>query len=196
MPVYTYRCSDGHEQDRVFKFEDRPDSVKCGCGLGAKRIFSVRKTPAVAHSEALKVRQERWSGTAWHEFVCEAGHSDLIEVDFKAGEMTGPRRCASCGGTARVRYQAKIDRFSERFPYYDRGLGCWVKSKKDRLQKAAARGLEPVDGDMDFAIDAAFRREDDEREADERYLAEVHDKYENHPAYADYRKARDQGLVG
>ena len=27
-----------------------------------------------------------------------------------------------------------IDRFSERFPYFDRGLGCMVTSKNQRLE--------------------------------------------------------------
>ena len=84
-----------------------------------------------------------------------------------------------------------IDRFGERFPYFDRGLGCMVTSKKDRLSKCKDLGVVPVDGDVDYSSDLGNLERKHAEE--DRIVADIQDKVENHPGYAEYRKQKDQG---
>ena len=87
----------------------------------------------------------------------------------------------------------RIDRWSERFPYYDRGLGVLLTSKQHRRDICKERGLTPVDGDWD--LDGAFREFDDTNEKEEKEYADYCDRLDNHPAFADWRKANDQGRI-
>jgi len=84
-----------------------------------------------------------------------------------------------------------IDRFSERFPYFDRGLGCMVTSKKDRLSKAKERGVVPIDGDIDYSTEMSNLQQKHQEE--DKIVEDVQHKMDNHPAYAEYRKLKDQG---
>ncbi len=84
-----------------------------------------------------------------------------------------------------------IDRFSERFPYFDRGLGCMVTSKKDRLSKAKERGVVPIDGDIDYSGEMSNLQQKHQEE--DKIVEDIQDKMDNHPAYAEYRKLKDQG---
>lgn len=48
MPVYDYRCPDGHTHEEVFKADDVSDSVDCdehGCPWRARRVWSVPSMP-------------------------------------------------------------------------------------------------------------------------------------------------------
>ena len=84
-----------------------------------------------------------------------------------------------------------IDRFSERFPYFGRGLGCMVTSKKHRLSKAKELGVVPVDGDIDYSGDLSKL---EQRHAEEdKIVADIQEKVKHHPGYAEYRKQKEQG---
>ena len=84
-----------------------------------------------------------------------------------------------------------IDRFSERFPYYDRGLGMVLTSKQHRMQVCAEKGVVPVDGDIDFSDNIGKIQRKNEEE--DKIVADLQDRAENHPGYAEYRKLKDQG---
>lgn len=41
MPLYTYRCPDGHDTDHVFGITDvKPKTRPCGCGRRAVRVIT------------------------------------------------------------------------------------------------------------------------------------------------------------
>lgn len=40
MPLYSYRCPNGHEEDHVFSHTMKPETVKCQCGRIAKSIIN------------------------------------------------------------------------------------------------------------------------------------------------------------
>ena len=84
-----------------------------------------------------------------------------------------------------------IDRFSERFPYYDRGLGCMVTSKNHRLEKCEELGVVPIDGDIDYSPD--FSKIEQQHAEEDRIVEDIQDKIEHHPGYAEYRKQKEQG---
>jgi hypothetical protein len=84
-----------------------------------------------------------------------------------------------------------IDRFGERFPYFDRGLGQMVTSKKHRLEVCKKKGVVPIDGDIDYSDD--YNKLVRKHEEEDKIVEDIQDKVENHPGYADYRKQKDQG---
>ena len=82
---------------------------------------------------------------------------------------------------------------SERFPYYDRGLGVMLKSKAHRKDICKQRGLTPVDGDWD--LDSEYRKMDDINEKEQREYKDYCDKFDNSPEFREVRKLRDQGRL-
>ena len=88
---------------------------------------------------------------------------------------------------------SNIDRWSERFPYYDRGLGVMLRSKAHRREICKQRGLTPVEGDYDeekIFSEFAKRRESEEKEYND-YV----DKLDNSPEFTEFRRAREQGRL-
>tara|TARA_R100000458_G_C8228397_1_gene210801 strand:- start:242 stop:853 length:612 start_codon:yes stop_codon:yes gene_type:complete len=201
MPLYEYNCAACSAISSWFgSYESRPDNIKCEkCGDQAKYQISVsmyqsNEAAALIESQKFKTNEENWSGIAWHSFVCEdCNDEDLQTVDFKNGEDLSPRECMKCGGKTNVQIEARIDRFSERFPYFDKGLGCWLKSKAHRREVCKQRGLVPVGGDYDFDKQASKQAATDEK--NQRSWEALHDKYENSPAFRKYRIARDKGMI-
>jgi putative FmdB family regulatory protein len=201
MPLYDFRCQDCSELTPwVGPFSKRPEVIDCEkCGKQANRIFTVSRfqsNDAAARIEKQRFRtnEENWSGNAWHEFICDkCGVDDLICIEFKKGEDISPRQCESCDGTMRVKLSANIDRFSENFPYFDRGLGCWLKSKSHRKQIMKEKGLACIDGNVDFEAQADKQRYRDEENT--KAWEKLNDRYENHPGFKDYRRARDKGII-
>ena len=84
-----------------------------------------------------------------------------------------------------------IDRFGERFPYFDRGLGRVVTSKNHRLEVCKELGVVPVDGDIDYSTE--YGKLERKHQEEDKIVADLQDKVENHPGYAEYRKKKDQG---
>ena len=201
MPLYDFKCS---ECDRISSWfgshSQRPPSISCeGCGESAAYTIAVSQyqsndAAAKLESKGFRVNDENWSGVAWHTFVCDdCGEDDLEDVNFKAGEGLEPRKCSQCGGVTKVRLEANIDRFSEQFPYFDKGLGCWLKSKAHRREVCRKRGLVPLDGDYDFDKQASNVAAKDEK--NHAAWTELEDRYEHHPAFRKYRAAREKGMI-
>ena len=84
-----------------------------------------------------------------------------------------------------------IDRFSERFPYFDRGLGVMLTSKRHRREVMRQKGVVAVDGDLD--IGASARKSEAIKKEDEAILADMKHRLEHHPGYKEYRQLRDRG---
>ena len=86
---------------------------------------------------------------------------------------------------------ARIDRWSEQFPYYDRGLGVMLKNKAHRREICKQRGLTPVEGD--YNEEKIFSEFDSRRESEEKEYNDDVDRLDNSPEFSAYRKAKDQG---
>mgnify|MGYP003118042429 FL=1 len=201
MPLYQFNCkSCNADSDWFGSYNRRPNTIDCGqCGQPALykiavSMYQSNEAAALIESQKFKTNEENWSGVAWHSFLCEdCGDEDLQTVDFKNGEDLSPRECAKCTGKTHVQIEARIDRFSERFPYFDKGLGCWLKSKAHRRQICKERGLVPVGGDYDFDKQASKQAATDEK--NQKSWEALNDKYENAPAFKKYRIARDKGMI-
>lgn len=88
---------------------------------------------------------------------------------------------------------ARIDRWSEQFPYYDRGLGVMLQSKAHRREICKQRGLTPVEGDYD--AEKIFSGFDSKREAEEKEYNDYVNRLDHAPEFAAYRKAKEQGRL-
>jgi len=88
---------------------------------------------------------------------------------------------------------ACIDRWSERFPYYDRGLGVMLQSKAHRREICKQRGLTPVDGDYDE--EKIFSEFDNRRKSEEKEYNDYIDRMDNAPEFSALRKAQEQGRI-
>ena len=205
MPLYSYYCQDRHETDKYCSMASRPDSVACvACGEDAVRRPSVsmhQSNTVVQFSEKKRLdksrarRQEKnyiWRDVFCRDEVC--GDVTVEDIDLVDGKVPDVEfDCKSCGGPTDVRMLLSIDRFSERFPYYDRGLGVMLTSKQHRRDVCRERGLTPVDGDWD--IEKEYRVWDDRRDREIRDWDKYQDRLDNHPAFRGYRRSRDLGIL-
>jgi len=101
--------------------------------------------------------------------------------------------CEKCGSTdiSFLLSVPNIDRFDERFPYFDRGLGMMLHSKKHRRQVCKERNLVPVDGDIDFSSEV--NKIEQKHKEEDKIVSDLNDRVANHPGYAEYRKQKAQG---
>lgn len=198
MPIYEYRCSSGHVSDFVGRFENRPGSLPCAkCGSTSTLALSapagwvkgsanpVRPTAAPAYAqEAPPLTVEDYACTA-----CD--HRIEALVDRAGGEdPDAARACPACLGEMRRCTAPRIDVSLKLYPYFDYALGCEVTSPAHRLAVAKSKGLRPTDG-ANFDRDLAARDAETEKVTRD-YNAYV-DMLEHDPAYANFRKSRDQG---
>ena len=154
MPTYSYKCDKcNYEQDYTCRFANRPDSIDCSeCGGSSKRVFRVSNAQSNDPHTKVKRKSTRTNGLVMHLYMCKDCNHKFDEIiDFSKGQhFEDPQKCTKCSSmNSKWVPMARIDRFSEQFPYYDRGLGVMLMSKQHRKDVCKARGLTPVDGDLD-----------------------------------------------
>ena len=196
MPLYNYKCTScDWDKDRIFNASSRPSEIEClSCGSVAKYTISVSK---YQNSDAKFVTPKYSTnkvGLSLHEFKCNACDHIFEEiVDHGDGQSVSDNfECPECSAVdSKWRPTARIDRWSERFPYYDRGLGVMLQSKAHRRQICKERGLTPVDGDFDE--DKLFSNQTKRRDREEKEYNDYVDRLDNAPEFTEYRRARDEG---
>lgn len=125
----------------------------------------------------------------------DCGHIDTSYGDMVDGEIVEETfdPCDECGSNSLHWLIAvpQIDRWSETgFPYFDRGLGMQLESKKHRESVMKERGLTCYDGDVDFSEPLSKIERKNQRE--KAIVADLKDRMENSPEYAGWRKQQDQ----
>jgi putative FmdB family regulatory protein len=196
VPVYEYHCESCKlSVDKIFTASRRPAEIECtGCAGTSQYVISVSRftdkcfVPVPTHNTEFR-------GMSMHAFACDACANKFDDmVDFGENEaVSDERKCPECSST-NVRWvpSCRIDRFSETFPYFDRGLGMLLKSKAHRREVCKQRGLTPVEGDWD--VDSHLRKWDDEDAKEQKAYDDYCDQLDNDPAFASYRK-QEQGLI-
>lgn len=196
MPTYSYYCHEGHETTWFGRYSKRPEYVQC-CTCDGEASPGVAKLDEQRPHTSNPEWQEKlkdYSGLSLHDFKCEqCGKVTEEIVDHGLNESASDGLTCECGGHAHWLPSCKIDRFSEKFPYFDRGLGVVVQSKQHRLQVCKEKGLTPVDGDWDEDKYIAKQEKEDDKLT--RDYQDYCDKLDHHPAFKNYRKARDQGRL-
>lgn len=97
--------------------------------------------------------------------------------------------CGSSRVMGLVRAGRAID---TNYPRWDGGLGVMLQSAAHRRQICRERGLIPVDGDLDMRdLLADVRLQERQQAVGDEIMTQV----EHDPAFADFRRARDRGLL-
>ena len=68
-----------------------------------------------------------------------------------------------------------------------------LESKQQRRDICKTRGLTPVEGDYD--VESEYSKWDTRIDKETEEYDEYCDKLDNHPAFRDYRKQQDLGLI-
>lgn len=192
MPASDYICEECGKKTKSTYVDIAPEYIEC-------RICESNAFPEIESDKGYKTKGS--IRRAVHEFSCgPCGHKFDAVVAFYRGETTADEKeCPKCDGPSMVVWTGmRIDTSSCRYPYWDRGLGQWVRSKDHRKEICDnprrfginADKLAAVDGDVD--LDKVWSAQDQkDRESKEMYNEYV-DMVENAPAFAQYRKERDR----
>ncbi len=137
---------------------------------------------------------------ATHLFTCDTcRRSREEEVNLDAPDAMSARDCLDpeCPGRAHPNYsQQNINRYGEVWTgggYFNHGLGEFVTSQRDLHNKADAKGLVPVEGDLD--VEGWCRNLRAKREREDAEYDLYQQRLEDDPAFHAYRKVRDQGQM-
>ena len=196
MPLYNYICEPcGWSKDKIFRASSRPKDIACeSCdGVAEYKISLSKHQNSDAKFLTPEYSKEK-RGLSFHEFKCNGCDNIFDEiVDHGLNQSVDDDfECPKCGVSDSVwRPSAQIDRWSERFPYYDRGLGVMLQSKAHRKQICKERGLTPVDGDFDE--EKLFSDQTKRRDREEKEYNDYVDRLDNAPEFKEYRRALDQG---
>lgn len=195
MPTYSYQCGKcSHEQDHACRFSSRPDSIDCSeCGSQSKRVFRVSNAQSNDPQNRAEKKSTKTPGLAMHLYMCkDCNHKFDEVVDFGKGQhFEDKQECPECSSmNSKWVPMARIDRFSEQFPYFDRGLGVMLMSKQHRRDVCKERGLTPVDGDWN--IQKEYDKWDVRQEKEIKEYNDYVDRLDNHPAFRQHREALDK----
>ena len=195
MPTYSYKCNKcDYEQDHSCRFANRPDSIDCSeCGGSSKRVFRVSNAQSNDPHTKVERKSTRTNGLVMHLYMCKDCNHKFDEIiDFSKGQhFEDPQKCTKCSSmNSKWVPMARIDRFSEQFPYFDRGLGVMLMSKQHRKDVCKARGLTPVDGDWD--VEKEYSKWDSRQEKEIKEYNDYCDRLDNHPAFRQHREALDK----
>jgi len=174
----------------------RPSEIDCEkCGRWATYHFSASKHQSNDAKYTTSYSSEK-RGLSLHQYKCR--DCDCVferVVDHSNGEdVKDTTPCTECGSeNTGWKPSVRIDRFSEQFPYFDRGLGVWLKNKAHRRQICKERGLTPIGNDLNE--DKIFSQFDKRREKEEKEYNDYCDRLDNAPEFAEYRKAVDKGQI-
>jgi hypothetical protein len=152
MPIYEYQCAAGHMHIHLCRFDERPASRKCECGQDATLAVSLTGIGKVqgSHTPVKEAASARAGFVQVSPGVWEKGSS--IDVD-KIVDW----RCEGCGKTGLAvdeplptccgevkPYVNEKAAHKDWFPlggYFDRGLGVYFHTRRERDEYAKAHGL-------------------------------------------------------
>ena len=189
MPIYSYRCQNGHIEDDFRPFSEIDDPYECSvCGENGVHVLNVEKIKVKSASNNTSGPATYFKFEDYKCLSCDT-HFEFTKDTRKSETVV----CPSCESqeVKLIPGLHGIDRFSERFPYYDRGLGMVLESKSHRRRICKERGLIPVDGDFDpndMNAEARGRMEEDRR-----IMEKLQHDMKHHPAYAEYRRYKANG---
>lgn len=192
MPLYTYRCPEGHATDHLCRYEQRPSTVACACGKdaalavalpapgivvagtsGGKGRFSACRAGYVEESPGVWVKGSSALSPVFTDYRCLSCEHKDVAVDEPV-----PSACPTCGGTVET-YVNAAAAHADWFPhggYHDRALGVYITSRAHRAQVLAERGLRESD---DSEIEDQFRAAAALRSQQDRDIAEMLDEWDD-----------------
>ena len=208
MPIYEYKCAQtGHVLTHVHRLSDgeRPPYIACtehGCmahyqiaapGIGKVAGSANPVRAQSAWSDEERARRQAPPTLAEFTFLCDECHHRFDEiVDRSEGETPEKGKpCPKCGHPSKVTATLpRLSAIAKDYPRWSGTLGRTVESHSEYVRELDARGLR-IEEDGEHEAWKA-RRDADTRKQEAVYNEYV-DQLENDPAYANFRKSRDQG---
>lgn len=201
MPFYIYKCENDHYQDEYRSFEDKYAPVTCSaCGLSMKSVPARPPVKPDPHEKKSEIKIKYKYGrpkNVYHfrdAYCYDCDMRILVDCTDENKEYSKEAAfCEECGGK-NIEIDVpipSIDRFGERFPYYDRGLGMWLQSKKHRREMCKKLGVEPIEGNLDFSPEVS--QIEKKQQEDKKVVEDLNDRLKNHPGFAEYRRMKDRG---
>lgn len=198
MPLYEYRCQDGHVETHLRR--DKPAGLPCFCGKDSAPIVSLTAIGSVRGS-ATPVKASAPSRPT----VREVGHSLILidwccpackatAYDVYASRPESKPACA-CGATmSEVIGAPDVDWFTKACEGNPQGLwsqaaGRFFTSKADRQQWMDTNGF--MDGN-DVSSDDILRKGSEKRRDNDEYCETMCDEFDRDPAI---QRLRDEGRV-
>tara|TARA_A100001515_G_scaffold63027_1_gene49849 strand:- start:3427 stop:4080 length:654 start_codon:yes stop_codon:yes gene_type:complete len=189
MSSQKFICPNGHITHASFSWRvDATEEVVQCSSCPEQAIHWVKTVGKVQGKPSVKMRR----------FECKScGHS--AEINIIRDDLTenlNPRQCPHCTGPMHFNYGGwSIDRFGEdtNWPYFDRGLGRMLHSKKHRQEVMKEMGVVAIDGDIDFSSD--YNKLEAKQKADDKLVEDHKKQVEESAAYAEYREAKDRGAL-
>lgn len=185
MPRYGFVCECGHKTSRMRRMERRDAPVECQeCGEPMLRNdfaveFPKEETAEFNQRSAGRLCPETGGRYMLKDQACSAEACEWREetVDVwltDEGDPVPPGDCPECGSATIYEVCGTFDRVSERYPYFDKGLGIWLRSPGHRRQVMKAKGLVCLEGE---AYAEAQRIHDAANREDEKLKAWWNDDY-------------------
>jgi hypothetical protein len=144
------------------------------------------------HSPALEITEENWRegvsrNAIWSVYCKQCNWNEDTYMPYHE-----EFKCEECGHEefSRKVSQPNIGRFSEKFPYYDRGLGMWLKSIPHRRQVMKEKGLIEAPGDWSVS-DMQDKEALKQAKEDKEVLEKLQKDMKESPAFAEYRRRKD-----
>tara|TARA_A100001515_G_C4564818_1_gene207806 strand:+ start:427 stop:882 length:456 start_codon:yes stop_codon:yes gene_type:complete len=112
------------------------------------------------------------------------------EIDFMPNEEQFS--CNNCGNTEYQKdiSRPNIGRFSEQFPYYDRGMGVWLKNKNHRKSEMKKRNLIEAPGEFS-TTDMQDKQAIKQAKEDKAIVNKLEKDMKESPAFAEYRQKKN-----
>ena len=162
------------------------------CGATMFRVGSdTNDKCSNCYKPALLITDENWKdgisrNEIWSVYCKQCQEEETLMPaieDFK---------CENCGytGYGQTVNRPSIGRFSEKFPYFDRGLDMWLTSKAHRREVMKEKGLIEASGDWSVS-DMQDRDALNEAKQDKQILDKLQRDMKESPAFAEYRQRKD-----
>ena len=161
---------------KTFRFKDSTNEKCSSCGYQLELLTKENK-------DKIKVNTLRF----WNVVCTKCG---TLEEDFMPDEEEFS--CHNCNHTEYKKDLSRpnIGRFSEQFPYYDRGMGTWLKSKNHRKSEMKKRNLIEAPGNFtteDMQDQKAIKQAED----DKKVVQKLEKDMKESPAFAEYRQRKN-----
>ena len=193
MPLYDYKCTECSEITEIFAFiSHKPETMDCPSCSSVSKFCFVPPAKKTQKKKSLEFKRPRLTTHRFFCPDCKIRWTEIVERDVDAIPEDG-RDCVECGSAAKWQPSCKIDRFSETFPYYDRGLGMMLHNKQHRRDVCKEKGLTPIEGDWD--VETEYSKWDSRVDEETKEYDEYCDRLDNDPAFKDFRKQQDLGLI-
>jgi len=152
MPLYEYRCPEGHVETHLRR--DKPETLPCPCGRPAHPIISAPGVGVVSGSHtpakiivASAPRTLATSWQRWYDWTCDACGEKKGDFVDRTADTPEPRPTCTCGVTMREVFGApKIkDAWFPTGGYYDLAAGQHFHTPQERRDWMEKNGLRESD---------------------------------------------------